>query len=101
MRQKAKREPIPCPWKRLWPGTAGAAESVTGGSQEQDQMPILSRRAFLAALLPAALPLGEAAAQAPAAPLTFSAVVVDVTHLRDIGLGPFADVIQAAMTDEL
>jgi hypothetical protein len=64
-------------------------------------MPILSRRTFLTALLPAAFPVGRAAAQGPAAPITFSAVVVDVTHLRDIGLGPFADVIGAAMTDEL
>ena len=64
-------------------------------------MPSLSRRTFLVALLPTALSVGEAAAQVPAAPLTFSAVVVDVTHLREIGLGPFADIVQAAMTDEL
>jgi hypothetical protein len=65
-------------------------------------MPVLSRRAFLAtALLPAAFPIGRAAAQGPAAPLTFSSVAVDVTHLREIGLGPIADIIQAAMTDEL
>jgi hypothetical protein len=64
-------------------------------------MPSVTRRTVLAALLPAALPVGQAAAQVPAAPLTFSAVVVDVTHLREIGLGLFADIIQAAMTDEL
>jgi hypothetical protein len=64
-------------------------------------MSILSRRTFLTALLPAALPAGRAAAQVPAAPLAFSGGAGDVTHLRGIGLGPIADIIQAAMTDEL
>jgi hypothetical protein len=57
----------------------------------------LSRRAVLiaAALLPSA-----ALAQAQP-PLTFSSVSVDVSHLRAIGAGPFADIVQGAMTDEL
>lgn len=60
-------------------------------------MPVLSRRTLLAAafLFPAA-----AVAQAPV-PLAFSSVGVDVSHLRAIGSGPFADIVQGAMTDEL
>ena len=59
-------------------------------------MSSLSRRVFLTAAL---LPLA-AHAQGPA-PLAFSSVAVDVSHLREIGSGPFADIVQGAMTDEL
>src|SRR3954453_6324752 len=59
-------------------------------------MSSLSRRVFLtAALLPVAT---IAHAQAP---LAFSSIAVDVSHLREIGSGPFADIAQGAMTDEL
>jgi hypothetical protein len=64
-------------------------------------MPNLTRRALMTALLPAALLSGRAAAQVTAGPLAFSALCVDANHLREIGLGPFADIIEAAMTDEL
>jgi hypothetical protein len=40
-------------------------------------------------------------AQAPGAPFSFSSVSVDVSHLRAIGVGPYADIVQAAMSDEL
>ena len=60
-------------------------------------MRALSRRALLAAaLIPTAL-----RAQGSKDPLAFSAISVDVSHLRAIGSGPFADIVQAAMTDEL
>ena len=51
------------------------------------------RRAAVLATLPL-----RARAQAP---LAFSSVSVDVSHLRAIGVGHFADLVQGAMTDEL
>jgi hypothetical protein len=47
------------------------------------------------------LQIGPVSAQAPASPLAFSSMSVDVSHLRAIGAGPFADIVQSAMTDEL
>jgi hypothetical protein len=63
-----------------------------------EPMPGLTRRAFLtvAVLIPAA-----GWAQAPAVAVPFSSVSVDVSHLRALGSGPFADIVQGAMTDEL
>ena len=59
-------------------------------------MPPVTRRSLLAGL--AALAAGPAIAQLP---LAFSSLSVDVRHLRAIGVGPLADLVQATMTDEL
>jgi hypothetical protein len=56
----------------------------------------ITRRSLLAGF--AASAAGRAVAQAP---LVFSTVSVDVSHLRAIGVGPLADLVQATMTDEL
>jgi len=52
------------------------------------------------ALLPTILSPTAALAQVQA-PVAFSSLAVDVSHLREIGSGPFADIVQGAMTDEL
>jgi hypothetical protein len=49
---------------------------------------------MLACLIPAT-PTAQALTPA------FSSIVVDVSHMRAIGSGPYADIVQAAMTDEL
>jgi hypothetical protein len=69
-------------------------------------MPQLSRRFFLSGAAAAAALSGPAVAQTPYAQVpfpqvAFSSVSVDVSHLRAIGVGPFADVVEVAMTDEL
>ena len=60
-------------------------------------MSTLSRRTLLAALAAFASSAAPAFAQATA----FSSVAVDVSHLRAIGAGAAANLVQAAMTDEL
>jgi hypothetical protein len=66
----------------------------------------LSRRSLLLgsavfAALPTAPSFSQITGTGPPPQLHFSTVTVDVDHLRRIGAGPFADIVQAAMTDEL
>ena len=58
-------------------------------------MPPMTRRTLLAGL--AALASPALAQPVPA----FSSVSVDVGHLKTIGVGPIADLVRDAMTDEL
>lgn len=60
-------------------------------------MSALSRRTLLAAMAA----LGSSAAPAFAQATAFSSITVDVSHLRAIGVGPAANLVEAAMTDEL
>jgi hypothetical protein len=60
----------------------------------------LRRRAFLAGAAVAVASARAPAALAQAVP-AYSSVHVDVGRLRAAGLGPLADIVGAAMTDEL
>ncbi|MBF9234293.1 hypothetical protein [Microvirga alba] len=63
--------------------------------------PRLSRRFFLTGLAVAGFSAGAGPASAQAFPQYFSSFVVDVSALKEKGLGPFADLVGAAALDEL